>query len=59
MAKIAKIVGWSTSTMVQMVARYGHFTLDELRGAVETISRAVPVDNQNEEKQPADPVRTN
>jgi integrase len=40
MAKIAKIVGWSTSTMVQMVARYGHFTLDELRGAVDTISGA-------------------
>jgi integrase len=38
MAKIAKIVGWSTSTMVVMVARYGHFTLDELRGAVETIT---------------------
>jgi integrase len=43
MAKIAKIVGWSTSTMVQMVARYGHFTLDELRGAVETISRQEPL----------------
>jgi integrase len=39
MAKIAKIVGWSTSTMVQMVARYGHFSLDELRGAVETINQ--------------------
>lgn len=39
LAKIAKIVGWSPSTMVQMSARYGHFTLDELRGAVESISR--------------------
>lgn len=39
MMKVAKIVGWSPSTMVQMAARYGHFTLDELRGAVETISR--------------------
>jgi hypothetical protein len=38
--KVAKIVGWSPSTMVQMAARYGHFTLDELRGAVETISKA-------------------
>jgi len=37
--KIAKIVGWSPSTMVQMAARYGHFTLDELRGAVESIHR--------------------
>jgi integrase len=40
LAKVAKIVGWSPSTMVQMAARYGHFTLDELRGAVETISRS-------------------
>lgn len=38
--KVAKIVGWSPSTMVQMAARYGHFTLDELRGAVETINRS-------------------
>lgn len=37
-AKIAKIVGWSQSTMIQTTARYGHFTLDELRGAVETVS---------------------
>jgi integrase len=39
LAKIAKIVGWSTSTMVQMSARYGHFTLDELRDAVDSITR--------------------
>ena len=32
-AKVAKIVGWNTATMVRMAARYGHFTLDELRGA--------------------------
>nr|WP_256366811.1 tyrosine-type recombinase/integrase [Acidobacterium sp. S8] len=37
--KIAKIVGWSPSTMVKMAARYGHFNTDELRGAVEAISR--------------------
>jgi integrase len=37
-AKVAKIVGWSTATMVQMAARYGHFTLDELRGAMDSIS---------------------
>ena len=36
--KIAKIVGWSDSTMVRMAARYGHFTLEELRSAVETIT---------------------
>jgi hypothetical protein len=37
-AKVAKIVGWSASTMVLMAKRYGHFTLDDLRGAVESIS---------------------
>jgi integrase len=39
-AKVAKIVGWSPSTMVKMAARYGHFSTDELRGAMETISRS-------------------
>jgi DNA-binding MurR/RpiR family transcriptional regulator len=38
MAKVAKIVGWSPATMVRMAARYGHFSLNELRGAVESIS---------------------
>jgi len=32
MAKVAKIVGWSPATMVRMASRYGHFSLDELRG---------------------------
>lgn len=40
LTKVAKIVGWSPSSMVQMAARYGHFTLDEMRNAVETISRS-------------------
>jgi hypothetical protein len=39
-AKVAKIVGWSPATMVLMAARYGHFALEELRSAVESISRA-------------------
>jgi hypothetical protein len=38
-AKVAKIVGWSPTTMVRMAARYGHFALEELRSAVESISR--------------------
>jgi integrase len=38
--KVAKIVGWSPATMVRMAARYGHFALEELRGAVESISRS-------------------
>jgi integrase len=47
-AKVAKIAGWSTATMVRMAARYGHFTLNDLRGAVEssssgTIQRESPV----------------
>ena len=37
-AKVAKIAGWSTATMVRMAARYGHFSLNDLRGAVESIS---------------------
>lgn len=40
LAKVAKIVGWSPATMVRMAARYGHFSLEELRGAVETISKS-------------------
>jgi integrase len=35
---IAKIVGWSSSTMAKMASRYGHFGLEELRSAVESIS---------------------
>jgi Phage integrase family len=50
-AKVAKIVGWSPATMVRMAARYGHFSLNELRGAVESISRA--------EIQPDSPVFSN
>jgi hypothetical protein len=39
-AKIAKIVGWSASTMVLMAMRYKHFSLNDLRGAVESISES-------------------
>jgi integrase len=35
---IAKIVGWSAGTMAKMAARYGHFGMEELRGAVEAMS---------------------
>ena len=38
---IAKIVGWYAGTMAKMAARYGHFGIEELRGAVESISRTV------------------
>jgi integrase len=39
-AKVAKIVGRSPATMVRMAARYGHFSLNELRDAVESINEA-------------------
>lgn len=35
---IAKIVGWSASTTAKMASRYGHFSTEDLRGAVESIS---------------------
>lgn len=40
LAKVAKIVGWSASTMVLMAKRDGHFSLNELRDAVESISNS-------------------
>ena len=36
---IARIVGWSAGTMAKMAARYGHFGIEDLRGAVEAIGR--------------------
>jgi integrase len=61
-AKVAKIVGWSGSTMVLMAKRYGHFSLDDLRDAVEggrrgKIEAGSPVfspvsDEKKEEKRP-------
>jgi len=38
LAKIAKFVGRSASTKILMAGRYEHFPLDDLRGAVESIS---------------------
>jgi hypothetical protein len=42
---IAKIVGWAPGTMAKMAARYGHFGIAELRGAVEAISSNVAAGN--------------
>jgi integrase len=39
---IAQLVGWSASTMMAMAQKYGHFSQDELRKAVETISNSKP-----------------
>jgi hypothetical protein len=38
--KVAKLVGWQPSTMVTMAGRYGHHGLEDLRSAVETVSRS-------------------
>jgi integrase len=35
---IAQLVGWSLSTMWEMAEKYRHFSQEELRKAVETIS---------------------
>ena len=52
-AKIAKIVGWSPATMVRMSARYGHFSLADLRGAVETITS--PAECEIDQGSPVNP----
>ena len=52
-AKIAQIVGWSPATMVRMSARCGHFGLEDLRDAVETISR--PAKGELDQRSPVNP----
>ncbi|HEY1649534.1 MAG TPA: integrase [Terracidiphilus sp.] len=52
LAKVAKIVGWSGSTMVLMAKRYGHFSLNELRSAVETISTSGSSMNPSPNEEP-------
>ena len=37
--KVAKLVGWQPSTMVAMAGKYGHHGLEDLRSAVEMVSR--------------------
>ncbi len=36
---VGKLLGWSAGTLAKMSARYGHFSMEELRSAVESISR--------------------
>jgi len=52
-AKIAKIVRWSPTTMVRMAARCGHFDLEYLRSAVETIS--TPTEGKIDQGSPVNP----
>jgi integrase len=37
--KVAKLVGWQPTTMVAMAGKYGHHGLEDLRSAVESVSR--------------------
>lgn len=37
---IAKIVGWSAGTLAKMAARYGHFSMEEMRAALESATKA-------------------
>lgn len=39
---VAKILGWSAGTTVHMAQRYGHFSIAEMRNAVESISPNFP-----------------
>ena len=50
---VAKIVGWSAGTMAKMAARYGHFGIEEMRSAVESISLpAIPTQYPQNPPQP-------
>jgi hypothetical protein len=37
---VGKLLGWSAGTLAKMSARYGHFSLDEMRSALESAQRA-------------------
>ena len=39
--KIAKMVGWTSGTMVKMAARYGHFDIEDLRDAAESTTAPI------------------
>jgi integrase len=52
---IGKIVGWSPGTLAKMAARYGHFSIEEMRSAVETISRPPEVPAGYPKKSPMSP----
>ena len=43
---IAKLVGWSPSTLAKMAARYGHFSIDEMRSAMDLVSSPKTVSEQ-------------
>jgi integrase len=49
---IAKIVGWSPSMLAKMAARYGHYSLEEMRSAMESIDRAPEIPEGYPKKPP-------
>ena len=52
---IAKIVGWSAGTTAKMAARYGHFSVEELRSAVDSITSAAPENPEIDPGYPSNP----
>jgi hypothetical protein len=49
---IGKIVGWSAGTLAKMAARYGHFSLEEMRDALSSIGSAPEAISTASEKGP-------
>jgi integrase len=40
---IAKLLGWSAGTMARMAFKYGHYNLEQMRAAMESVNRPVSV----------------
>lgn len=40
---VAKLLGWSAGTMAKMATRYGHYSVEQMRAALESVSRSVSV----------------
>ena len=40
--RVAQILGWSASTCIRMMKRYGHIRVESLRGALESINTPLP-----------------
>jgi integrase len=55
--KVGKIAGWSDTTMIKMAKRYAKFQVEELRGAMETITNSGPESATFAEKYPQNPPR--
>ena len=39
---VARILGWAPGTLARMAARYGHFSVEEMRSALEPMVRPEP-----------------